>query len=445
MIVSRLKVLFTLILSVIISLSFTIGSYAEGYSSDYDSTNTSQINNSQEEEEYPLPEFMDMYPSNINETNITTQPTELVQIEQELQPQSQKLKKYVDGYSVNGRLMVPIRKIADTLGLRVKFEGGKLVVEDAATTIEFILNSKKYIVNGTEFTSENETIMLSGQNYVPFSVLAKEMNITYFNNPLYKWIEIVGEKEDVYIYIKPETSMYAYKPKEIAALMYHHFQQESIGDGGTISTTRFKEHLQALKAAGYETITELDFLHYQQGKINLPQKPLMITIDDGYISNYLEAFPILAQEGYKATIYVITNNVGKKPGFSEYMNWEHMKEMVASGVINIQSHTHDLHFQLPKTGTNRGYALVDLLPRVKEDIRLSKKLIEENVGNKVFALAYPYGVYNKDVIKMLEEEGYQLAFSVVQGKNDPKNSTMELKRFIANGKYTGEDLISKIK
>lgn len=364
-----------------------------------------------------------------------------------------KQKKYLNGYAINGRLMVPIRNISETLGLYVTYENGRLKVGNFVSTLEFIPGSKKYFLNGNELISESETITHGGQNYVPLAVLTKSFDIPYFHNQLSNWVEISQEKVDLYIYIKPETSMYKHNPKEVVSLMYHHFQEGS-ANGVIISPTRFREHIIALKAQGYETITEQDYLNYQQGKTKLPLKPLLITIDDGYRSNYLEAFPILAEEGYKATVYLTTSKAESKPGYVEYMSWAEMKEMVDSGVMDIQSHTHDLHYQLPKTGTNRGYALVDKLPtetyetwktRIKEDMRLSKQLIEQNLGNKVYAFAYPYGVYNEAVINMLKQEGYQIAFTITKGKNTISNSAMTLKRYTADGRFTAEVLVSNIK
>lgn len=367
---------------------------------------------------------------------------------------NQKTKKYISGYTSNGRLMVPIRTISEYLDLQVKFENGRLIVENFVRTVEFIPGSNKYYVNGNEYVAETKIFMVSGQNYVPFNVIAKSFDIPYYHNQLNNWIELSGDNQDLYIYIKPETSMYAYKPKEVVSLMYHHFQDGIAENGVVISPERFREHLHALKAQGYETITEQDYLNYQQGNTDLPLKPLIITIDDGYESNYLEAFPILAEEGYKATVYLTTSKAETKPGYMQYMNWEQMKEMVDSGVMDIQSHTHDLHYQLPKNGTNRGYALVDKLPyedhttwaaRIKEDMRTSKQLIEENLGNKVYAFAYPYGVYSDAVVNLLKQEGYTVGFTIDQGKNTKYNSPMKLKRYTADGRFTGDYLVSMIK
>jgi len=76
----------------------------------------------------------------------------------------------------------------------------------------------------------------------------------------------------------------------------------------------------------------------------LPKKPLLITIDDGYANNYSLAYPILKEKGLRATIYIITSYRGKQPGVTRHFTWAEAKEMYDSGVINIESHTHDLHY-----------------------------------------------------------------------------------------------------
>ena len=93
--------------------------------------------------------------------------------------------------------------------------------------------------------------------------------------------------------------------------MYHNLAQEGSGND-TISVQRLEEHLAALQDAGYTTITFQDLLAYVEQGTELPEKPVLLTFDDGYESNYTLAYPLLQQYQMKATIFVIGVSMGKR-------------------------------------------------------------------------------------------------------------------------------------
>ena len=135
----------------------------------------------------------------------------------------------------------------------------------------------------------------------------------------------------------------------LPVLMYHHFAQE--GNGGTIvSEARFREQMEALKGDGFTAVTLGEVLDYVDIGAPLPEKPVLITMDDGYTSNLEIAAPILEELGFRATVFVIGVNEGrtaylhdgkelKPPRFS----YEEASEWVNKGVLDLQSHTWDMH------------------------------------------------------------------------------------------------------
>ena len=96
----------------------------------------------------------------------------------------------------------------------------------------------------------------------------------------------------------------------LPVLMYHHFAQE--GNGGTIvSEARFREQMEALKGDGFTAVTLGEVLDYVDNGVPLPEKPVLITMDDGYTSNLEIAAPILEELGFRATVFVIGVNEGR--------------------------------------------------------------------------------------------------------------------------------------
>ncbi len=125
--------------------------------------------------------------------------------------------------------------------------------------------------------------------------------------------------------------------------MYHHFVktgEKTIGT--TITDEAFEEQMVYLKSNGYNAVTDNDMIDFYYNGKELPQNSIHITIDDGYRSNYEIAYPILKENNMKATIFtVVSRTEGEYKPTS--LTWEQMKEMSDSGIINIQSHTYDLH------------------------------------------------------------------------------------------------------
>ncbi len=157
-------------------------------------------------------------------------------------------------------------------------------------------------------------------------------------------------KSDKETEITDKKSLIESISEEVPVLLYHHLQPEADGsNGAVISVELFEKHMKALAENGYSAVSCSEVISYVEKGTPLPDNPVMITFDDGYRSNYEYAYPILKKYGLKATIFVIGTSFGSETykdtdmktiphfGLSE------AKEMVDSGVIEIQSHTYDMH------------------------------------------------------------------------------------------------------
>lgn len=194
-----------------------------------------------------------------------------------------------------------------------------------------------------------------------------------------------------------------YKP--VAVLGYHGFTTEKDPqDNLIINIDKFEEQLKYLKDHNYHTLTLNELYEYKQGKRILPLKSILITIDDGYQSNYDLAFPLLKKYDMNAVVFYIGENINKEN--SPYMTKDTIKKIKKEYKnIEIASHSYSLH--------NEGSINQDK-KKLKEDFKKMNKIIPSKF------YAYPYGAYNENIIDVLKEEDYKLAFTFGPSKNHRK-------------------------
>lgn len=181
----------------------------------------------------------------------------------------------------------------------------------------------------------------------------------------------------------------------VPILLYHHITTEEFTSEeavSLISPTDFRLHMTAIKVQ-FNPISlrrYYDYVMCDDGSVTLPQNPIVITFDDGYLSNYEIAYPILKELEIPATIFVVTDTVGAVAGEGKvnhsHFTWEQAREMESSGLIEIQSHTVN-HLRMTS---------LDYGEQVRQ-IRKSKYDVEKNMGHACDMLAYPYGDYDESV------------------------------------------------
>lgn len=170
------------------------------------------------------------------------------------------------------------------------------------------------------------------------------------------------------------------------------------------------------------------------GKYTLPSKPLLIHMDDGYYSNYTYIYPILKKYNIKASIFIITDNIGKEVNGKKYLSWENCKEMQDSGLVEIFSHS-------------KRHAFYDKLPlrTLHDDVNESYKEIEKNFGKKKLKVfAYPYGAYTKETVWSLKINGIDMQVYDI-GINNYQNFNKDyIKRINIPCEMTGKEIIDEI-
>ena len=218
---------------------------------------------------------------------------------------------------------------------------------------------------------------------------------------------------------------------QVPILMYHHLS-EDVTNSEMVSPEQFEVQIRALSEAGYTGVSFDELQAYVLRGEPLPEKPVVITFDDGYRSNYTLAYPILQKYGMKATIFA----VGVSFGTDHYKDTDYAitphfgaaeaAEMTASGLISIQSHTYDMHQWPPyETGSAVRENILQLsseseeayVQALTEDFTRSRALLEGATGRPVDVLAYPAGQYSTLTQVTLQSLGVHVTLSTNPGIN----------------------------
>lgn len=247
--------------------------------------------------------------------------------------------------------------------------------------------------------------------------------------------ERAARKEAVY----PISQKPVYKKGYIPTLMYHKIkdQVENTEDDQSmsVSTANFEAQLKALLEAGYTPINFKQLKDYLEGKAGLPKKPILITADDGYLCNYTKAYPILKKYNAQATFFVTSLYVGIT-NENEHFSWEQAKEMEASGLIDIQSHTH-------------GHTLMNELDKIDVSYEIQKSFgdIEKYLGKRdVKVLAYPQFLHTSKVKEWASECGVDLQVTKLVSKYRPvATQKTDIKRIHVSNELSPQKLLNQIK
>jgi peptidoglycan/xylan/chitin deacetylase (PgdA/CDA1 family) len=206
---------------------------------------------------------------------------------------------------------------------------------------------------------------------------------------------------------------------KIPVLMYHSIDYEK-GNELRIPKEKFREQMKYLKEEGFNPISLEELYSHMLLGTKVPVKPVVITLDDGYEDNYTNAYPVLKEFGFKAVIFMIT---GVMDTGSTYLTSDQIKEMDKNGV-KIEGHT----VNHPKLDT-LSYS------KQLEELAVSKASLEKLLGRDINYIAYPYGKFNNNTLKAVEEAGYKMAFSTQSGLAQKSNGIYKLHRIYVSDKH----------
>jgi len=205
----------------------------------------------------------------------------------------------------------------------------------------------------------------------------------------------------------------------VPILMYHHVGVPPADAGEirrdlSVSPADFEEQLLYLKQEGYESIGLLDLvLHLTRGE-PLPDKPVILTFDDGYRDNYTQAFPLLERYGFAATFFLVTGPIDAAN--PDFLSWDQVQEMHRAG-MEFEPHSLD-HPDMRDRATE--FLVYQVLA--------SKGAIEERTGETCRFFAYPSGRYDEHVIDVLRSADFWGAVLTEQGATHRTGDLFVLRR-----------------
>jgi peptidoglycan/xylan/chitin deacetylase (PgdA/CDA1 family) len=247
--------------------------------------------------------------------------------------------------------------------------------------------------------------------------------------------------------------------RSVPVFMYHHINHYA-SDLVTLTPEGFENHLRYLSERNLQTIFFDDLLEYLQGGRRFTRPAVALTFDDGHLDNWVYAFPLLKKYGVKATIFTVTSwmtegaprdqwdpdgrqkqDLPRIPSHREAkemaaagdyeggLRWEEARRMEASGLVDIQSHTHRHRDYF--LGNDQSVRLdplkKDSLPR---DLEKSKTLIEARLNKRCRFLSWPWGKYDFQAIELAKGLGFEALATTEKGVNFPGSDEWTIKRVV---------------
>ncbi len=206
---------------------------------------------------------------------------------------------------------------------------------------------------------------------------------------------------------------------EVPIIMYHQITKNPDKKGKyTVTYEQFEADLKHIKSKGYTTVTVTDLIKYVNGEKELPGKPIVITLDDGFETVYEYVYPLLKKMNMRAVVSIVgeyttfyTQNPDHNINYS-YLNWNQVKELTQSKFIEIQNHSYDLH---KNNGERHGISknnsedVAAYNTEVGNDIIKMQNVMKEKTNYTPNTLTFPFGAYKEETILLAKNLGFSAA------------------------------------
>ena len=241
---------------------------------------------------------------------------------------------------------------------------------------------------------------------------------------------------------------------EVPILMYHSILRSTNTHGNyIISEAAFEADLKYLKDNGYTTVVMQDLIDYVYKGKTLPEKPVVLTFDDGYFNNFFYAFPLLQKYNSKAVLSIIgyytdlyTKTPDENPSYS-HVTWNDVKKMMDSGLVDMQNHSYNLHTtDKGRNGSKKkkGESDAQYKAMLTEDLGKLQDCFKTNTGYTPNTFTYPFGSVSNASFDIIKEMGFKASLSCESGMNtitrDPECLYM-LKRYLRTPKKSAESIL----
>lgn len=225
----------------------------------------------------------------------------------------------------------------------------------------------------------------------------------------------------------------------VPILLYHRFGP-TVADSMTITTPVFIEHLDYLKKNGFTVIPLRRLVNYlnKSDLKPLPKKPVVIVADDAHISAYTIMYPLAKKYNIPVTLFTYPSAISNA---SYAMTWDELREVEKSGLFDIQSHTFwhpNFKREKKKLSATEYNKLVDV------QLTKAKKKLEKEIGKTVDTLAWPFGIYDEDLIKRANAAGYTALLTIEARPVKDGDRLAALPRFLLSDKDRGSRFVKII-
>jgi peptidoglycan/xylan/chitin deacetylase (PgdA/CDA1 family) len=226
--------------------------------------------------------------------------------------------------------------------------------------------------------------------------------------------------------------------RQASILLYHRFGPV-VKDPMTVQTVTFRAQLDYLKQHGYVIIPLRALVSHLLGQGPAPPaRAVVITADDGHVSVFTDMLPIVREYQVPVTLFIYPSAISNA---SYAMTWDQLAALRRTGLFDIQSHT----YWHPNFNTERRR----LSPKayrsfVAMQLAKSRTVLREKLGVDADLLAWPFGIYNEDLIAMAHEAGYVAGFTLERRLATPHERIMALPRFLVSGNVSGRAFASML-
>ena len=242
---------------------------------------------------------------------------------------------------------------------------------------------------------------------------------------------------------------------QVRILCYHSVcdlpETKDCMDTLNVSPTVFDQQMAFLSKNGFNVITMDQFIDYKYENRKYPPKTVIITFDDGYRNNYINAFPILEKYNLKATFFVVTGDIDSdkifhwlKLGVQSLSHYRENKQywlpLDRQNILDMSAHdacfgSHtDSHCRLREIDKNKAV----------NELKISKECLEEILSKPVRCFSYPHGDMSNSVKSLVKAAGYSAAVSIMAGSNTLKSDFFELRRIAISGQDSYAEFKRKV-
>jgi peptidoglycan/xylan/chitin deacetylase (PgdA/CDA1 family) len=224
--------------------------------------------------------------------------------------------------------------------------------------------------------------------------------------------------------LEPGVSAAANRQLQIPILVYHRFAA-TVADSMTVTVSLFESHLKYLQDNGYQPIPLRQFVEFRlNGGAELPRRAIVITADDGHRSVFTEMLPLARKYSLPVTLFIYPSAIGN----ADYaMTWEQLSQLKQTSLFDMQSHSlwHPNFKEEKRRLKHNEYEKF-----VRTQLVKSKETLENKLQTHVDMLAWPFGIFDNELIGKARDAGYKAAFTIEGRHATPSDSIMALPRYL---------------